>query len=1476
MKRKTKKGLVSLFSIACALSFGLGVGNNLISQAAEVKNEPKLEAVSGGVNVTLTPEEGQTQVSFDYWNYVNVNELLGGELLQMKMTPFDVYTAEAQSVVVTLKDIVNPTQCISIVVHTSNSYWGMNGTYAKVALTDTLTVGNSVTISGTPQNVVGKTELVNGNADVYTNYGALDIGNWDDDKNGVFSAGQPSEKLPDGKPISSLHVTYENHTVKAGAAKFSGGNLVMRTLANLNSDEYFAASTNMLTDEHEALKALYTSKHVENLFSSGYATLSFKFGGVSGDKVSFCIEEVGGAAVTEYKDTTAPILIPALKTQALQGKAYNLPEVSIYENWDKDVTDYELRVKSPSGANVAVENGAFSVTETGVYTLTYTVQDNAGNLGEYVYEVTSYTSLPSVQFKPLTPTLPQENYLVKEQLIVPAMQAYSLISREQDNALKTTAILYKDGKSVKTIEDVTTDQSVELTETGEYEIVYLAENAYGIIVSQSMYRFTVEDKPIIIPAKSEYFWQHGKMFTIPNEFCYYKGSKNLADVCVYSPNGELINCNGNVLLTEAGTYTLVYTYEMGGMKAEAEVPLHSADLANSLFKANEKVEFKDNYKYPSWAKNNNQTGLFVGLNEETSISYKQEVDLDELDKDTPLLRMLPYNNETETYGKYSFQVILTSVDDPSQKIAISVKPHSDMWQYAYTHVNYDGRTLALDTEYNKITSLEMFGCLMRLSIGQGYGQANVWDYSLFYEPTEKAFYINSNLTTDPWKLLDLDDAAHVGVGKEWAGFPSSRVMLELNFYSFDKEKAATIITEIAGQSLGSAIVNDQTAPKLYFDYPETFVLDGKNLPFAEVGKSYSLLQATAYDLVNGSCKVSYGLFFENSSENLYEGATHTFTQAGKYKYVISSQDLSGNVNAYEYLIEVKEAVDPIAVSFGDYQAPVAGTWFTLPEITVSGGSGKILLTKEIKLGNETLTENALNEVYLNGCGTLTIKVFAQDYLNTPIGGMDTLTITVADSSKPTLTIGGVPESALAGKTVRFNDFTSMVYQNNSVSESEYRAIIVDGLPIYEVKGGVVSGSLTYANMKTEGSLSVRYVAGTSEQNILAEESFEIPVRSIVYVNELLQPYNYDESCVNTTMQVTRDTKGSYFTFSGNKGLKLINPAVADGFLIKLGGMAENYQGQEIRITMTDYYNDRIGLSFTLKMDSGKCYMLIGEKTVLLDGTLDNIEALIAIEYDEDSKGFLNASGDLLVLVTKTAQGLDFNGFTSGLITVKIEMVVPMENVGNIYTLLIRELGNTSFAAANNDVTYSDLTGPAIGFKGVIRSDVYKLGDELYIPVAMASDMVTGETEVRVTVRDIWYNAIEGYDNVILTEGKILKLETYGVYTVTYTARDGNGRTGERTFIMMVQDTTPPTLTVTGGVDSEMKVGDTCKTPTFEAIDDNSSVTKKIYVYCPDGSVVDITEAGKYKINYAGTYILQIYCYDEDGNVAQKIFEIKAK
>lgn len=1483
MKNKRKK-LIALLSAGVLACLVVATSQNAFAFAEDGAPSVSTEVVVGeGVKVALIPEKGSSQVTFDYWNYVDINELVGGSLLKLKMTPNDIHTAEADSLVVTVRDVIDSTQCLSIVVNVSNAWYDIYSTYGRAALIDDLNVGNWVTIKGTDQSVVGMSELVYGNADSEQNYtaqGSLDVGKWGS-KYGVFAANPEAKEEDSDSKINPLYIGYADHVVTAGSATLYGnGNVRMRTIANLNSDAYLKKSTNKLSDseEHKAIKNLYTHEWVENLFSSGKVTLSFTFGGVKESGVSFCLEEVGGVAVENTDDTSAPVVKSNVTTEALKGFSYVLPTVDIFENSDEKVENYDLRVTSPSGEAVTVSGDRFQANEVGEYTLAYSVKDNKNNTAEYEYVVTCYASLPSVSFKEISENGLQDSYELKSYVTLPTVCAQSALSRKEDGSLATSALVYKDGKSVQTFTDATQENLFEVNESGDYEIVYIAENEYGISVSKSLYAFTVADAPVVLADVTPVHAQYGSTYTIPEEYCFYKGAKYLTDLTITAPNGATEKANGAIVLSQFGEYVFTYSYEVGGMRAEKTRKVVSVDKASALVSSEFDCKTQDDFTLPVWAKDSGESGLLVSFNGEGSFRYKNYIELSKLNKNTPLIKLLPYNDEGSEYGKFTLKITLTDSENSSQRVVITTQPHGAMYQYAYTNVNYDGRSLAFSTETGGIMSSSMFGCLISASLGCGFGHTNVPQFMLSYDLLENSVYTNTNFANDPWKLLDFDDASFVGAGNEWRGFDSGKVFLTVEFTNLNAAKAGAIITEIAGQTLCGKRIEDNQAPNLYFQTEENFVSQS-TLPRAEKNKVYRLPQAKGYDLVDGEVEVEYQLFREDDLQtNLYHSAAHIFEKSGKYLYTVCTKDKTGNNATKSFTIEVVDKVEKITVRLDDFDENItAGSWFKLPEILVFGGSGTLKITQKIALNGALLAVGNLNEVFLSASGNLTIEVSVQDYLATEIEGESVFTIPVAPSKAPVLETGGEPKFVFAGQKLTFGEFRAYLYGENGRTEVPYQGIFVDDVLVWSRVNGTETGALSYAFEKTSGTLVVRFAAGESASSVQTEKTVEVEIRNMQYVTDLLKAYNYDNSCQNTTWTVKREPTGARFTTTGNIGFQLVNGATADGFVFKLGGTTkEEFKNQQFRFILTDYEDDRVSVRFTLKMDGNSCYMYLGEKAVLLKGKLNDINQTTYFEYSAASLGFLDNSGNLLTAIATTDRGEKFEGFTSGGIRVQTEVVAPSG-----CDFVLQTLGNTSFVSAEvedgeEEEDYYDIVGPAIGFLGEIRSNVYTLGEQITVPKAVAFDMATGKTDVTVTIRDGAANTIAGFNKAKANEERTLILSSYGTYVVTYTAKDGNGRSTTRTFLMKVVDSEPPVITVEGSVPTTLKRGGKITIPKFTVTDNESKTTAFVLLYLPDGSVQDVSGEKSFKTKQVGKHRLQIYCHDEEGNVSQVVFEIDVK
>lgn len=113
--------------------------------------------------------------------------------------------------------------------------------------------------------------------------------------------------------------------------------------------------------------------------------------------LNVCGQSMNGAALT---DSTAPKFSFSQDKKnvptAQVGKAYPLFDTQCLDVVS-GVRPYTTTVVSPSGKNVQIVDGAFVPTESGIYTLTYTATDLAGNTANETFKILSTNAL-----KPIT------------------------------------------------------------------------------------------------------------------------------------------------------------------------------------------------------------------------------------------------------------------------------------------------------------------------------------------------------------------------------------------------------------------------------------------------------------------------------------------------------------------------------------------------------------------------------------------------------------------------------------------------------------------------------------------------------------------------------------------------------------------------------------------------------------------------------------------------------------------------------------------------------------------------------------------------------------------------------------------------------------------------------------------------------------------------------------------------------------------
>ena len=1445
-----KKPKIFLAVAAAVLSVIAGSGAFALAAPATEKPYTVEENYTVGdkTGVKITARVSKNAAAYDYPGYIDIENQ--SEIVELRMLPEEEGTAEAEMAVITLTDALDTARSLGVIVATGGRWWDCKATYVTASFGGGFTSAYYGATDSFGVGTIGLQSLLDGK---YGTAGYADLAGWKGDYNGFFAGSE-------ARPISSARFTLEDGKINVYTDYNASHN--RKTVADIRSEDFLSYYRNKyLAIEQTAEAAKYTADYARNLFPSGKAKLSVSFGRTTASSVSFGITSAGGKAVTEIKDTEAPAIGADLTTRGVKGYFYALPEISVIDDFDGRITDYTVSVADPEGNAVGLTDGGFTPEAAGNYTLSVSATDAAGNTGTKTVPIEVFDTVPEVSWNAPEVSIRSE-YCAHEKITVPAASATSPLAVGNDGKIAVYAELAIGNETIAREPASGAPATLTIPRSGEYTLRYVAIDGAGAEHTLDRASFTAIDRPVILEADEETV-QVGYPYEIEKKLCYYLGGEYPTGYAVFDgTTGERVSVtDGAFAPTRAGTYFIRYFATVDGVPTERVLRLNAVASGWYLLDG-EKFTVKNGYKLPVYA-NDKGSGLLIATAETNTFSVKNKINLSALAPTDDLIRFTPLRSESIGYGgASSYTVTLTDALDPSNRVVIRAIAHSELTKYAYVYLNYDGRTLARYSEYDgAVRDWDGFGCL----VTNGMGRAAIGNpFYIRYDNAEKAFYIDCHGSN--YQLLAPCDGEQVGYGKEWKGFTSGEVYMEVSIGC--NRPSAVVLTAIGGQNLGGESLSDVTAPVVAITAPERFVLDGDRMPDGEVNKFYPLPAFSAYDFVSGEREVAISL--TRGGEIVTAALTSggfTPSDAGEYVYRAQATDEAGNATEIAYRFTVCETLPPVSITLGafDETSVKAGSRFTIPSLEVSGGSGEKTVSFKAYLNDEPIEPDDLNRVYLTDRGELKIVATATDYLSTET--TETLVIDVLSGDKPVIEVRGVPHAAFAETRIVLPDFTVTDYSRTDEGRYPDKFVAVDGTIVYSVSGGEESGSLTLEEL-TIGKHTIKYCAGT-ETDTLAEEIFEIEIVSASDPTSFFVPYDYDETCGGAVTSGA-DGNGIYNISDGNKAFRFVNPVSADGFTARFSGLAAHGSQTSTDVVFTDLLDPSVSVRFRFAASDKKTFLRVGGtgKEIGFDGSIREVDKYIEFGFDAASNYVVSASGSKLVAIERDESGAIFRGFPSGAVIVSFELRGVGEDGGSVNVL---RLGNQVFGTSGG---FTDNVGPQIGYLGSIVSGTVSKGTTITLPAAYARDVITGSAEATLTVKR-GSKIADGLEEVPATEARTFTFDRYGYYTVTYYSTDGNDNTTRNAFTFYCRDDVSPEITVDGTLPETAVKGSEITLPSATVTDNYSEATLTIYVTAPDGSTAKITD-GKLKFELVGKYRVTYFAADADYNTSGKTFIVEVK
>ena len=514
-----------------------------------------------------------------------------------------------------------------------------------------------------------------------------------------------------------------------------------------------------------------------------------------------------------------------------------------------------------------------------------------------------------------------------------------------------------------------------------------------------------------------------------------------------------------------------------------------------------------------------------------------------------------------------------------------------------------------------------------------------------------------------------------------------------------------------------------------------------------------------------------------------------------------------------------------------------------------------------------LTFSAINVNSTNSYSFKYLKpVKAQDmvakYLVGDGANFDKIKFVLTDSINANISVAFSLDT-MTGWNVLTYDPTTKSIKNGTILVTTFDKC-VDGATEFE---GFTSG---YYFVKIE------LVGVNGDANVeLANISSDSFTGKVNFAEQFFVANGFDVVCDSTS---TKFIASGYSNYSEHI-FTYFKPIIADGSYFRFKVDEESNDFTSYVITMTDSVNENIKISYEVSRgSSSSTTSKLNYNGVIKDCTGDwysNTPAPFEFKYSQSGKYITDYQGNIVANLTNCVNGDKFEGFTSGYYYLSLE-IKGLESDG-FGTIALNSIMNQPFSS----LVLKDVIKPNASFKSEFTFAKY--GETLVIPALNAYDVLGEITNITLTVTapdgSKVCNAITAFD------GYSMQINQYGTYKIEYLVYDNASvidptvaPTRTRTSFtreFTVYDRIKPVITISGSIPKTVKVGDNIKLPTASVFDNNKiDITYKTYITGPDGEMKLVTDQA-YKVEKEGRYTVVYYAIDDDGAFDMQRFTFNA-
>ena len=914
---------------------------------------------------------------------------------------------------------------------------------------------------------------------------------------------------------------------------------------------------------------------------------------------------------------------------------------------------------------------------------------------------------------------------------------------------------------------------------------------------------------------------------------YHGETKKASSLVVYTPTGAKIN-SSKIKFNEAGKYVFEFSAVFENETVTKTLETMSLRTPVSMFSAsNATIEsgfFAYSDKLDKTLGIEEFKGIKVNSRDGGTVTFNKIIDFSTSSEDDSFIDFIVEPSTEGAYDIGEIIITLTDADDSNNKVDIRfvdgyagsgvhkrltyATARANNQYYAGYEARYDVWHIN-DDQHGTATFLTLRGLDQTIidSFGTGYLNSQ-----LFFDYSSKQIFVKSEFESknSVAKINDLDNV-NLYPTNPWRGFKNNRAIMSITTNDVSGTGGKYIVKSILGYDLSQELLRDVTAPKLSIDFDG---YDRNDLPLAKNSNTYPLFPVDAFDDFDDDLYLNTKVQFYDAANKSYidvpyENNRFPTYYYGKYLISVYCSDRSGNETSDSYVVNCSSTIKDIEIVVPEdnsiHRAFEMVELCSLDDVVIKNAQGKIDLRRYL-IGPDFSETELKNDYFVpNTLGIYQVKYVVSDIYEKPVSKI--VNFDIKNIEHPII----VEDINLPPVMIKDQYFDIPRVGCKYPSGDQ----IVDGEVEIRINGNVFKQDVLH--VESLDDVVIEYIPHLSYED---RKTFIVKV---VEGNDSNGRINKENYFYSEDSSYTPDTSGKALQFvtHSDSYINFIKSISSNDLSLSFaldGETKFNYESFNIKVR--DKYDSSKTLTIRVVPSGGelKLYVPFDDVGKKLDCDANN---QFELYYRAYYKSLIDRNYKDICIINYFDNGEPFTGFSK-----EVYVSFGFSNPSDLAKVSLIFINNQSFKSS----IVKDNAGPQI----VTDSNLNwanELGSEITISEASAFDVLSYVDYLYVSMTDSNGNKI--LDKADASIDHKVVLNEYGSYRIEYDAKDGNGRTSNRSFTICCVENEKPQLIVNFTPSEYYSVGSTFDLPSYTFDDNSKNCTLDVSLYLPSGQGIAI-------------------------------------